>query len=212
MVIPVATNQTILVVGGGISGMTAAIEAAECGKHVILLEKGPSLGGRVSQLYKYFPKLCIPSCGLEINLRRFKANQNIQVITLAQVRKIDGESGDYSVQIKTSPRFVNKSCTACGDCEAVVNTEYDDEHNHNMKKRKGAYLPFNMAYPRYYETWVKTWVRLCLSKPETWVRLCLLNKPAKPGSGFVYGQTRVRLCLWSNPGQALFIALIINSN
>jgi heterodisulfide reductase subunit A-like polyferredoxin len=58
----IATNQTILVAGGGISGVTAAIEAAECGKQVILVEKNPSLGGRVSQLYKYFPKLCFPSC------------------------------------------------------------------------------------------------------------------------------------------------------
>ena len=53
----IATNETILVVGGGISGMTAAIEAAECGKQVILVEKNPAVGGRVSQLYKYFPKL-----------------------------------------------------------------------------------------------------------------------------------------------------------
>ena len=77
----IATNQTILVVGGGISGMTAAIEAAECGKQVILLEKNPSLGGRVSQLYKYFPKLCHPTCGMEINLRRIKANKNLRVMT-----------------------------------------------------------------------------------------------------------------------------------
>ena len=66
----VATNETILVVGGGISGMTAALEAAETGKQVVLVEKRPYLGGRVSQLYKYFPKLCFPTCGLEINQRR----------------------------------------------------------------------------------------------------------------------------------------------
>ena len=59
----VATNETIVVVGGGISGMTAALEAAECGKDVVLIEKNPSLGGRVAQLYKYFPKLCRPTCG-----------------------------------------------------------------------------------------------------------------------------------------------------
>ncbi len=74
----IATNQTILVVGGGISGMTAALEAAECGKQVLLVEKNPSIGGRVSQLYKYFPKLCHPKCGLEINLRRMKANRNLR--------------------------------------------------------------------------------------------------------------------------------------
>ena len=73
----VATNETILVVGGGISGMTAALEAAETGKQVVLVEKRPYLGGRVSQLYKYFPKLCFPTCGLEINQRRAKMNPNL---------------------------------------------------------------------------------------------------------------------------------------
>jgi len=66
----VATSQTILVVGGGVSGMTAALEAAECGKQVVLVEKSPTLGGRTAILYRYFPKLCHPVCGLEINLRR----------------------------------------------------------------------------------------------------------------------------------------------
>jgi quinone-modifying oxidoreductase subunit QmoA len=79
----VATNQTIIVVGGGISGMTAALEAAETGKQVILLEKRPYLGGRVTQLYKYFPKMCHPTCGQEINQRRIKMNKNLTVITQA---------------------------------------------------------------------------------------------------------------------------------
>ena len=83
----IATNQTILVVGGGISGMTAALEAAECGKQVILVEKNPSIGGRVSQLYKYFPKLCHPKCGLEINLRRIKANRNLRVMAMTEVNR-----------------------------------------------------------------------------------------------------------------------------
>jgi len=146
----VATNQTILVVGGGISGMTAAIEAAECGKDVVLLEKNPSVGGRVSQLYKYFPKLCFPSCGMEINLRRMKARKNLRVITQAEVTGIAGQSGDYDVSVKISPRYVNENCTACGDCAKAVEAEFDDEFNYGLAKRKGAYLPFNMAYPQRY--------------------------------------------------------------
>ena len=63
MTASIATGETILVVGGGTSGMTAALEAAECGKRVILLEKSPTLGGRVALLYRYFPKLCHPTCG-----------------------------------------------------------------------------------------------------------------------------------------------------
>jgi quinone-modifying oxidoreductase subunit QmoA len=146
----IATNQTILVVGGGISGVTAAIEAAECGKQVILVEKNPSLGGRVSQLYKYFPKLCFPSCGMEINLRRAKANRNLNILTMTEVSAVSGESGNYSVTLKTAPRYVNENCTACGECEKAVEAEFDSEYDYGMKKRKGAYLPFNMAYPQRY--------------------------------------------------------------
>jgi heterodisulfide reductase subunit A-like polyferredoxin len=96
----VATNQTILVVGGGISGMTAALEAAETGKQVVLVEKNPYLGGRTVQLYRYFPKMCHPTCGLEINLRRLKANPRIQVLTMAEVTGITGNKGAYSVSVK----------------------------------------------------------------------------------------------------------------
>ncbi|NOZ11396.1 MAG: CoB--CoM heterodisulfide reductase iron-sulfur subunit A family protein [Gammaproteobacteria bacterium] len=146
----VATNETILVVGGGISGMTAAIEAAECGKDVVLIEKSPALGGRVSQLYKYFPKLCHPTCGLEINLRRLKAQKRLRVVTMAEVTGISGKAGDYSVSVKVSPRYVNDNCTACGACAEVVSSEIDDPFQYNMSKTKAAYLPFNMAYPQRY--------------------------------------------------------------
>jgi len=146
----IATNQTILVVGGGISGMTAALEAAECGKQVILVEKNPSIGGRVSQLYKYFPKLCHPKCGLEINLRRIKANRNLRVMAMTEVDKIEGEAGNYSVTLRTRPRYVNENCTACGDCGEAVEAEFDDEYNYGLGKRKGAYRPFNQSYPERY--------------------------------------------------------------
>jgi quinone-modifying oxidoreductase subunit QmoA len=146
----VATNETILVVGGGISGMTAALEAAECGKDVVLVEKNPSLGGRVSQLYKYFPKLCHPTCGLEINLKRLKANKRIRVLTMAEVSAVTGKAGDYTATIKISPRFVNENCTACGACAEAVTAEFDNEFNYGMGKRKGAYLTSAMAYPQRY--------------------------------------------------------------
>jgi quinone-modifying oxidoreductase subunit QmoA len=146
----VATNETILVVGGGISGLTAALEAAECGKQVLLIEKAPTVGGRVGQLYKYFPKLCFPTCGLEIQYRRLKANKNIRLMTMTEVAGISGAAGNYSVELKVAPRYVNENCTACGDCGRAVETEVDDSHNYNMMKRKAAYLPHNMAYPQRY--------------------------------------------------------------
>ncbi|QFY90039.1 CoB--CoM heterodisulfide reductase iron-sulfur subunit A family protein [Magnetovirga frankeli] len=146
----VATNQTILVVGGGISGMTAALEAAETGKQVVLVEKRPYLGGRVSQLHKYFPKLCFPTCGLEINQRRAKMNPNLTILTLAEVTNLSGEAGNYSATIRLSPRYVNDNCTGCGDCERAVEAEFDDEFNYGLGKHKGAYLPHKMAHPMRY--------------------------------------------------------------
>jgi len=146
----VATNQTILVVGGGISGITAALEAAECGKDVVLVEKGPSLGGRTVQLYRYFPKLCHPTCGLEINLRRVKASRNIKVLTMAEVTAISGGRGDYTATIRVSPRYINDNCTACGACADAVSTQVEDPHNYNLGRMKAAYLPHAMAYPQRY--------------------------------------------------------------
>ncbi|MEN8130052.1 MAG: FAD-dependent oxidoreductase [Pseudomonadota bacterium] len=146
----IATNQTILVVGGGISGITAALEAAETGKDVILVEKRPYIGGRITQLYKYFPKLCFPTCGLEINQRRLKANSGLRLLTLTEVVGVSGSEGDYTATLKISPRYINDNCTACGACAEVVEAEFDDEYNYNMSQRKGAYLPYNMAHPQRY--------------------------------------------------------------
>ncbi len=146
----VATNQTILVVGGGISGVTAALEAAECGKDVVLVEKSPTLGGRTTLLYRYFPKLCHPACGFEINLRRIKTNTRLRVLTLAEVTKITGSRGDYTASIRITPRYVNENCTACGACADAVEATVDNPSNYNLDRMKAAYLPHAMSYPQRY--------------------------------------------------------------
>lgn len=143
-------SGSIMVVGGGISGLTAALEAAEVGYEVFIIEKNPSLGGRVAQLNKYFPKLCPPTCGLEINYRRIKDNPNIKVFTLAEVEKVDGGPGSYNVSLKINPRYVNENCTCCGECEKACQSEIINEFNFGINKRKGAYLPHAMAFPYRY--------------------------------------------------------------
>lgn len=150
MTAPIATNQTILVVGGGISGMTAALEAAECGKQVILVEKNPALGGRTAQLYRYFPKMCHPTCGMEINLRRIKGNPNVRVMTLTEVTAVTGSRGNYEVTLKLAPRYVNENCTGCGECGKAVSAEIPNPFNYGLDKIKAAYLPHAMAYPLRY--------------------------------------------------------------
>jgi quinone-modifying oxidoreductase subunit QmoA len=138
---------SILVIGGGISGLTAAIEAAEAGADVTVVEKEAYLGGRVARTNLYFPKMCPPTCGLEINLRRVKTNPKIRTLTLSTVESITGGPGAYKATVRKAPRFVNSKCTVCGECAEVCPVERPDAFNLNLSKTKAIYLPFDMAYP-----------------------------------------------------------------
>ena len=143
-------HKSILVVGGGIAGITAAVEAAEVGYEVYIVEKQPYLGGRVAQLAKYFPKLCPPNCGLEINFQRMKKNRRIRFFTMAEVESIAGEPGNFDVAIKQHPRYVNDRCTACNDCVAVCPEDRPDAFNLGMGTTKAIYLPHAMVFPMKY--------------------------------------------------------------
>jgi quinone-modifying oxidoreductase subunit QmoA len=143
-------TSSVLVVGGGISGLTATLEAAEVGYEVYLVEQNPYLGGRVAQLKHYFPKLCPPTCGLEINFNRIKNNPKIKCFTLAEVESISGGPGNYDVAVKLNPRYVNEKCTCCGECAKASNTEIPNEFNFGMDTHKGAYLPHQMSFPLRY--------------------------------------------------------------
>jgi len=140
----------VLIVGGGISGITAAVEAAEAGLETIIVERNPHLGGRVAQLYKYFPKLCPPYCGLEINFRRIKSNPRISFKTLAEVESISGSAGDFKVKLKVNPRYVNEKCTACGECVAACPGERPNDFNYGMDKTSAIYVSHDLAFPMRY--------------------------------------------------------------
>lgn len=143
-------DNEILVIGGGISGLTAALEAAEAGCRVTLIEKAPYLGGRVIGFHRYFPKLCPPACGIEINLQRIKKNPRIRVFTLAELERLEGSPGNYSATVKLSPRFITDDCTGCNACSEVCPAERADDFNAGMSRTKAAYLPFKMAFPPRY--------------------------------------------------------------
>jgi len=146
-----ASNMgAVLVVGGGISGMTAALEAAEVGKDVFLVEKNPYLGGRVAQLNQYFPKLCPPSCGMEINFKRIKSSRRLRTYTMTTVKNVSGGAGNYEVTLETAPRFVNSNCTACNACVDACPEERNNAFNFNMDKTKAIYKAHEMAFPMRY--------------------------------------------------------------
>jgi quinone-modifying oxidoreductase subunit QmoA len=104
----------------------------------------------VAQLNKYFPKLCPPYCGLEINFKRIKQNRNIRMFTLAEVTKVSGQAGDFDVSVKVDPRYVNDKCTICGECAKATTMQIDNPFNYGMDKITAAYLPHIMSFPQRY--------------------------------------------------------------
>jgi len=139
--------KPILVIGGGVAGMTAAADAAEVGYDVVLVEREAYLGGRVVRMHRYFPKMCPPTCGFEINARRIRQNPRITVHTLAEVEEITGSAGKFHVKIKARPRYVTGKHPIDDAVVEQVTSERDNDFNYGMDKTKALYMPHDQAYP-----------------------------------------------------------------
>jgi quinone-modifying oxidoreductase subunit QmoA len=142
--------RPILVVGGGIAGMTAAVEAAEVGYRVILVEKEACLGGRVMRMHRYFPKMCPPTCGFEVNARRIRQNPRITVHTLATVDGLSGIAGKFTAAITKRPRYVTGEHSLDESMTERLTSERVNTFNYGMDNTKALYLPHDMAYPPVY--------------------------------------------------------------
>lgn len=138
-----------LIIGGGIAGITAAVELAEAGKQVVLIEKENYLGGNVSSFNNYFPKLCPPSCGLEINYSRIRSNPRIAYYTGTSLKSICGTDGDFRVSLSVEPRLINMLCTSCGLCAEVCPEERPVKLGRKAGE-KAAYIPNGLAFPMKY--------------------------------------------------------------
>lgn len=142
--------RPILVVGAGIAGITAALEASEAGRDVVLVEREPAVGGRVLRNHHYFPKLCPPSCGMEINVRRLERSPRVRVLTSCRVAKASPSDGGWHVTLTHAPAWVNDLCTACGDCSKVCPATVPDPFNLDMCKAPAVRQPFPNAWPRRF--------------------------------------------------------------
>ncbi len=140
----------VLVVGGGIAGLTAAVEAAECGCQVVLIEREGHLGGRVAQMHQYFPKLCPPLCGLELNLRHLRGSSKVACFTLTEVHDIAQQQGALHVTALQQPRFVTENCSACGACAKVCPASRPSSFDFGLGGTEAIYLPYAAAYPSRY--------------------------------------------------------------
>ncbi len=143
-------SNSILVVGGGFSGLTAAIEAAELGYDVYIVEKTPFLGGRVAQLNKYFPKLCPPSCGLEIQFQRIRKNPRIKFFTMAEVVELKGQKNDYTVKVRIAPRFTAPHSVDFTLLASTLEGETVNEFDFGLSNRKALYRSMPFAFPGRY--------------------------------------------------------------
>jgi len=142
-----------LVIGGGIAGIQAALDIADAGFRVYLVERSPSIGGRMSQLDKTFPTLDCSSCILTPKMVDAGRHPNIELLTYSEVVDVSGEAGQFHVRIKKKPRYVDvEKCRGCGLCAEACRLagRVTSEFNAGMSKRAAIYVPFPQAVPLVY--------------------------------------------------------------
>jgi heterodisulfide reductase subunit A len=148
----VAIDPNVLVVGGGIAGIHAALTLANAGKHVYLVEREATIGGHMAMFDKTFPTLDCAACILTPKMSSVKAHPNITLWTMADVEKVEGYVGNYQVRVRRRTRYIREDlCAGCQECvEACVfkQPKVRDEFNQGLGKRRPIYLPFPQAIPQ----------------------------------------------------------------
>jgi heterodisulfide reductase subunit A len=147
----VPIHPATLVVGGGIAGIQAALEIADAGFRVYLVEREPSIGGHMAQFDKTFPTLDCSACILTPKMVDVGNHPNITLLTWSEVQKVDGYVGNFTVNIKKKPRYIKtEDCTGCGICwEKCPKKVVDNVFEAGMGNRKAVYVPFPQAVPKY---------------------------------------------------------------
>jgi heterodisulfide reductase subunit A len=142
-------SGSVLVVGGGIAGIQSSIDLANMGFQVYLVERSPSIGGRMAQLDKTFPTNDCSMCILAPKMIECAGHPNVELLTYSEVEDVSGEPGRFLVSVRRKPRYVDVNrCTGCGDCVEKCPRRVPDEFNVGLDKRKAIYLPFPQAVPR----------------------------------------------------------------
>jgi len=147
----VPINPATLVVGGGIAGIQAALEIADAGHHVYMVEREPSIGGHMSQFDKTFPTLDCAACILTPKMVDIGGHPNVTLMTWSEVEKVEGYVGSFSVTIRKKARHVKTElCTGCGICqEKCPKKVVDDVYEAGLGYRKAIYTPFPQAVPKF---------------------------------------------------------------
>ena len=147
----VPVRSEVLVIGGGIAGIQAALTAADAGRHVYMVEREPSIGGHMAKFDKTFPTLDCAACILTPKMTAVKSHPNITLLSYSDVTSVDGFVGNFRVKVRRRPRYVDEEkCVGCFECiEQCVykDARFDSEFDLGLGKRKPIYIPFPQAVP-----------------------------------------------------------------
>jgi heterodisulfide reductase subunit A len=150
--ISVPVTKRALVVGGGISGIQAALDVANSGYEVVLVEKQPSIGGHMAQLSETFPTLDCSQCILTPRMVEISQHPRIKILTCSEVTQVSGYIGNFKVEVRRRPRYViEEVCDGCGECADVCSVEIPNEWEMNLTTKKAISIPFPQAVPLTYE-------------------------------------------------------------
>ena len=158
-------RDTVMVIGAGIAGIQAALDLANAGCEVILIEKEPAIGGKMAALDKNFPTLDCSICIEAPKMSEVINNANIEVLTLAEVARVEGQAGNFTVTLRQKPRFVTSECTRCDECVLVCPQILKNEFDVGMGVRKAIYTPFEQAEPGAYAIDIEN----CLNEPPNYL-------------------------------------------
>lgn len=139
-----------LVVGGGVAGIQAALDMADAGYKVYLVERSGSIGGRMAQIDKTFPTMDCSICILAPKMSEAGRHPNIELLTLTEVKEVQGHIGNFKVRLLKKARYVTKDCSACGECVQACPQLAPDEFNAGLSIRRAIYIPFAQAVPSRY--------------------------------------------------------------
>jgi heterodisulfide reductase subunit A len=142
-------QKAVMIIGGGVAGIQASLDLANRGFKVYLVERTPSIGGRMAQLDKTFPTMDCSICILAPKMIECSHHPNVQLLTYSEVREVEGSVGNFRVKVFKKPRYVDmKKCTGCGICSENCPTEAPNEFDEKIGVRKAIYMPFPQAVPR----------------------------------------------------------------
>ncbi len=145
------SSREILIIGGGIAGITAALELGYLGFKTRIVERKPSIGGNMAKLTKVFPTLDCAQCILTPRMAEVGRNPNVNLFTYSEVQEVTGRPGNYTVKVFMKPRGVDtEKCRSCGVCSKVCPVTVPDEYNEGLAQRKAAYIEFPQAVPSAY--------------------------------------------------------------